>query len=270
MKPLVSIIIPTYNSGDTLELCLKSIKNQSYKNIEVIIVDNYSQDETETIAKRYKVKFFKIKGSLSTAKRYGITQAKGDFIFFLDADQILERDAVEICVSICLNRRVDALEISESSIASNFWGKCIALSRNIFEGSEIVLPRFLSRKVFEKLKIAQGLLFGEDYAIYLELRHLGLKLIRVKKCLIKHFEDTSLKSMIKKYYKYGKSAITFSKRYGLSSLSPYALYGTTNFIKRFITSCKTSKDIPHIIGLLIVKLVRTLSFLIGFIVKMLL
>ena len=52
-KPLVSVIIPTYNSEKTLPLCLESIKRQTYKNIEVIIVDNFSVDRTVDIAKRY-------------------------------------------------------------------------------------------------------------------------------------------------------------------------------------------------------------------------
>ena len=51
--PLVSIIIPTYNSEKTLPLCLESIKRQTYKNIEVIVLDNFSIDRTVDIAKRY-------------------------------------------------------------------------------------------------------------------------------------------------------------------------------------------------------------------------
>ncbi|MFH7873662.1 MAG: glycosyltransferase, partial [Candidatus Aenigmatarchaeota archaeon] len=49
-KPLVSIIIPTYNSEKTLAKCLESIKNQSYKNIEIIVVDRFSKDKTAEIA----------------------------------------------------------------------------------------------------------------------------------------------------------------------------------------------------------------------------
>lgn len=51
--PLVSIIIPTYNSAKTLEICLQAIKAQSYQNIEIIVVDNNSLDETKEIAQKY-------------------------------------------------------------------------------------------------------------------------------------------------------------------------------------------------------------------------
>ena len=52
-NPLVSVIIPTYNSSRTLEKCLESIKNQTYKNIEIIVVDNNSTDNTKEIAKKF-------------------------------------------------------------------------------------------------------------------------------------------------------------------------------------------------------------------------
>jgi probable beta-1,3-galactosyltransferase len=57
-NPLVSVIIPTYNSSRTLEKCLKSIKNQTYKNIEIIVVDNNSIDNTKEIAKKYTGKVY--------------------------------------------------------------------------------------------------------------------------------------------------------------------------------------------------------------------
>jgi len=53
MKELVSVIVPTKNSADTIETCLKSIKNQTYPDIEIIVVDNYSEDRTADIAREY-------------------------------------------------------------------------------------------------------------------------------------------------------------------------------------------------------------------------
>ena len=55
-NPLVSVIIPTYKSSRTLEKCLESIKNQTYKNIEIIVVDNNSTDNTKEIAKKFTQK----------------------------------------------------------------------------------------------------------------------------------------------------------------------------------------------------------------------
>ncbi|AEF97132.1 glycosyltransferase family 2 protein [Methanotorris igneus] len=57
---LVSVIIPTYNSEKTIGICLESIKNQTYKNIEIIVVDKFSNDNTVEIAKKYTDKVFVI------------------------------------------------------------------------------------------------------------------------------------------------------------------------------------------------------------------
>lgn len=52
-RSLVSIVIPTKNSGRTIEICLKSIKNQTYRNVEILVVDYYSIDQTRRVAKKY-------------------------------------------------------------------------------------------------------------------------------------------------------------------------------------------------------------------------
>ena len=58
MEPLVSVIIPTKNSARTIEACLRSVKYQDYKNIEIIVVDNFSTDGTQEIAKKYTEKVY--------------------------------------------------------------------------------------------------------------------------------------------------------------------------------------------------------------------
>ncbi|WP_202318624.1 glycosyltransferase family 2 protein [Archaeoglobus neptunius] len=60
MNQLVSVVIPTCNSGRTLELCLKSVVRQSYEEIEVIVVDRFSSDMTAEIAERYGAKVYKL------------------------------------------------------------------------------------------------------------------------------------------------------------------------------------------------------------------
>ena len=94
-KPLISILISSYNKGNYLEECLKSCINQSYKNCEIILLDNYSNDKTNKILKKYskQVKVLK-KRKISKfpslnqidllVKAYKIS--KGSIIFLLDAD----------------------------------------------------------------------------------------------------------------------------------------------------------------------------------------
>lgn len=101
-KPFVSIIIPAYNVGLYIEKCIKSCIDQTFRNIEIIVVDDSSKDNTfeiiEEISKTdSRIKIFKQKNSgVSVARNLGIENANGQWVMFLDGDDWLENDAVEI------------------------------------------------------------------------------------------------------------------------------------------------------------------------------
>jgi len=99
---MISIIIPIYNQADKLSSCLDSILKQTYKNYEVIIVDNGSDDDPRKIAEDYrnklKIEFYnpKILRNAPAARNRGFKKSKGEYLFFCDADIILRNDALEI------------------------------------------------------------------------------------------------------------------------------------------------------------------------------
>ena len=110
----VSIIIPCYNSAKTLKKCLDSIINQTYKNIEIILVDDFSIDNTVEIIKDYaksnsNIKFFlSDKKGVSNARNLGLKEATGDYIQFVDSDDFfLHLDVIEILVKCIEENRVD-------------------------------------------------------------------------------------------------------------------------------------------------------------------
>ena len=102
MNPLVSIIVPIYNVEDYLGQCLDSLLNQSYSNIELILVNDGSTDHSleliEDYQKRYPHQFTlytKINGGLSDARNYGLERSKGEYIAFIDSDDYVETDYIE-------------------------------------------------------------------------------------------------------------------------------------------------------------------------------
>jgi len=104
-SPLVSIIIPTYNYGGYLPVALNSCLQQTYKNIEIIVVDDGSTDNTGEIVKQYEGKVLYIyqdRSGVSAARNKGLEYAKGDFIGFLDADDYLTEDAISTRLDIFL------------------------------------------------------------------------------------------------------------------------------------------------------------------------
>ena len=96
-----SIIVPVYNVEKYLKKCLDSILSQTYKNFEVIIVNDGSPDNSQKIIDEYKKKDKRIKaykkenGGLSSARNYGIKKAKGEFLLFVDSDDSINKELLE-------------------------------------------------------------------------------------------------------------------------------------------------------------------------------
>lgn len=94
--PKFSIIVPVYNVEEYIDKCLKSIFNQTYKDFEVIVVDDGTEDNSMEIVNKYDVIVVKEKNSgLSTARNNGVKKAKGEYLLFVDSDDYLEKDLLK-------------------------------------------------------------------------------------------------------------------------------------------------------------------------------
>ena len=102
MKEKISIIVPIYNVELYLERCVESIINQTYKNLEIILVDDGSPDNCFAICDKYEKLDSRVKvihkenGGLSDARNAGLDIAEGEFIVFVDSDDWLEQNALEL------------------------------------------------------------------------------------------------------------------------------------------------------------------------------
>lgn len=100
--PLISIIIPVYNVQDYLDECIESVINQSYFNLEIILVDDGSSDKSPEICNKWAQKdsriivIHKMNGGLSSARNTGLKIAKGKYISFIDSDDFIANNAIEI------------------------------------------------------------------------------------------------------------------------------------------------------------------------------
>lgn len=151
MNPLVSVVVTTYFSAEYLERCLLSIRNQTYKNIELIVVDTNSTDGTQQIAKKYADKCFFGQANERSAKRnFGAWQGDGEYVLIADSDMCLSPEVVESSVSAILSGdSVRAVVIPEQSTGRSFWAKCKALERSFYIGVDwMEAARFFNRGVF--------------------------------------------------------------------------------------------------------------------------
>ena len=134
MYDLISVIIPIYRVELYLKECIDSVLNQTYKNMEIILVDDGSDDNCPNICDAYKKKDSRIQvihkknGGLSDARNAGIEIAKGEYICFIDSDdvihpsflQILYEDLIETGsdMSICHYEKVDKIPEIYKTISS--------------------------------------------------------------------------------------------------------------------------------------------------------
>ena len=163
---LVSIIVPTYNSGATLADCLQSIKDQSYGNIELIVVDNHSKDDTLAIAKRFTKHVFTKGPERSAQRNFGVTKAKGEYVCIIDSDMRLSPAVIEQCVSVSAEQPgVEGVIIPEESFGEGFWAQCKKLERSFYIGVDwMEAARFFSTTIYKQLGgYDSRLVSGEDW-----------------------------------------------------------------------------------------------------------
>ena len=122
MSPKISVIIPIYNTASALDKCLKSLQDQTYSDIEVILINDGSKDDSERICKRFEqedkrfIYVYQDNAGVSAARNNGICNARGEFFTFVDSDDWVEHDYCE--------KLLDNIEKENSDIAFcgiNYW-----------------------------------------------------------------------------------------------------------------------------------------------------
>lgn len=112
-NPLISIIVPVYNAEKFLPYCVESILNQSYRNLEIILVDDGSKDGSPVLCDEYAARDARVtvihqeNGGISRAQNAGLDQAHGDYIAFADNDDILDRRNLEILYNALVETGAD-------------------------------------------------------------------------------------------------------------------------------------------------------------------
>jgi glycosyltransferase involved in cell wall biosynthesis len=265
-NPLVSIIIPTYNSEKTLEQCLMSIFTQTYRNMEIVIVDKESTDKTIQIARNFNTKVIVIPAKeRSEQLNYGIRVSKGTYILRLDSDIVIESNLIEEAVKKCELDDYDAVAIFwEPDPTISFWSKVRILEKSFYRDDLLFIsPSFFKRIILKKVKgFNEELVAGEDYDFLNRVLKYGFKIGFVKSKGIHIGEPRSLREIVTKNYYYGKTTWGFLRnnpKIGLLQISPIKLRFIKNG-KKFI------KDPALALGFVIYQILRYTSAMIGLLV----
>ena len=173
--PLVSIVITTKNEEDNIENCLISITEQTYPNIEVIVVDNNSTDKTFEIALKFTDKVFNKGLERSTQRNYGMVKiACGKYVMFLDADMILGPKAIEACVFMTENEDCVALHIPEFVLGTKYFTRVRRFERSFYNGTVVDGARFFKKSIFVEVGGFDETMSGpEDWDIDKKVKQIG-------------------------------------------------------------------------------------------------
>lgn len=138
--PFVSVIVPAYNEEKYIEECLFSLRNQTYSPIEVIFVDDGSNDNTRKKAKHYADIIYsqKHKGP-AVARNAGANLAKGKILVFIDADMYVDRNYVESITKPIREKVANATFTKDEYVAnmSNIWARCLQIDNNLPQNNRI-------------------------------------------------------------------------------------------------------------------------------------
>ncbi|MEM2119357.1 MAG: glycosyltransferase, partial [Candidatus Bathyarchaeia archaeon] len=214
-EPLVSVIVPTKNSESTIEKCLTSIVGQSYSSIEVIVVDNFSKDDTVKIAQKFGAKVF-LKGPERSAQvNFGVAKASGKYVYRVDSDFVLQPNVVKEAVEACEKHGFDAVAIHNTSDPRiSFWAKVRKLERDCYKKDKLnSAARFWRKEVFVSIGgFDVKLMAGEDYDLQNSLTKRGYKVGWIEAEEVHIGEPKTLWEIIQKHYYYGKNLAFFIKK----------------------------------------------------------
>ena len=188
MEQLISIIIPVYKVEKFLDRCIKSVVGQTYKNLEIILVDDGSPDKSPAMCDEWAAKDTRIRvihksnGGLSDARNHGLDVARGDYVFFLDSDDYIHCETIEKLMGIIKSENAD---FSMCGLSRFFEGEDPAVETkdvkvdvirnsqvidNIYESSipyiMISCAKLFKKEIFDGLRYEKGRLHEDEFIIH--------------------------------------------------------------------------------------------------------
>lgn len=202
MQPLISIVIPSYNHARYITKAIDSILSQTFLNWEVIVVDNYSTDETDSVLENYednRIRCFKInnEGVIAKSRNKGIQESNGDWIAFLDSDDWWTNIKLEQCLNV-MSESVDLIyhdlnifydgeeSVSEKVMKSRYLNnpvlRDLIIKGNCIINSSVIIRKSLLVQV-NGMDERRDLITAEDYHCWLKVAELTNNFFYLNKSL---------------------------------------------------------------------------------------
>lgn len=257
MQPLISIICPIYNCEEFLPACLDSILQQNYANLELILIDDGSEDKTLAICNQYAQKDSRIKiliqghKGTSKARNYGLQVAKGEYMLFVDGDDYIDPDHIEILYArakeydadisigsmtvfdIELNRDITKTYL-QSPKTDGLLSKEQAFENMIYRrgfGGEIAAKLFKS-SLIKNLRFDENETIGEDFSFNCQALHIANKIVFTYDLSYHYIRHLGSSTRVKDPDFFEKRIIAAEK--------------LAKFIKKFYPNLKQAQDVFYV------------------------
>lgn len=214
MNELVTLIVPVYNTERYIDKCIDSLVNQTYKNIEIILVDDDSTDNCSQLCDSWAEKDSRItvihkeNGGVSSARNAALDIAKGDYITFADSDDFLEPDSIEtLVVTLHLNNAdisvgnyffdyIDSRETVKLTSKSMVLEKKDILKNYLLDLNirTEVHNKLYKASLFQNTRFSEGISYAEDFEMNYKLLKQAHRLAMTDKCIYHYVQESGSSS----------------------------------------------------------------------------
>lgn len=263
----ISVIIPIYNVAGYLDKCFESVINQTYKNIEILLIDDGSTDNSSSKCDSMSQKYSNVKtyhkknGGLSDARNFGLSKCSGEYIYFLDSDDWIRKDTIEILYNLIIENKAEISEcqyekvngenvksIDEKTIISTYTGLQASYNLRKYQKNHVVSWNKLYKKsLFDKVKFPYGKCHEDEFTTYKVL--LLCNKIVVTSQVLYYYRQTPNSIMNKEYnarrmdiFEAYEESMDFYKEKNLFELQYLTLYNYLDLIFQNYVLAKYSKN----------------------------
>ena len=260
-EALVSTVVTTRNVARTLEACLRSIREQDHASLELIVVDNHSDDATPEIARKYADTLIVAGPERSAQRNEGVAAANGAWVLWIDADMVLAPDVVSSALAAASAAGAEAVSIPERTTGEGFWTACRTLERSCYlDDRSLFNPRLLRRDLLLRFGgFDVGMAGPEDADLRLRLAAEGVVVAHANG-VIDHDEGRlTVREVLRKRVYYGRSLPAFAAG------NPGAISGQAGAtLRAFVRHRrKLMADPAHGAGLLLLRTLEAGGYLYG-------
>jgi len=259
----VTVVVPTRNVIRTIEACLASLRRQVPSGVEVVVVDNSSDDGTVEVAKRLADIVATGGPERSAQRNQGVELASGDWVMWIDSDMVLPPETIAAALATAAATSADAVSVPELSIGEGFWTACRRLERTCYlDDPSMYYPRMLRRSTLLSVGGFDASMAGpEDVDLRLRLDAAGARLAHCATVHILHDEGRlTLRAIVRKRIYYGRSLPAFSAAH------PGAL-GTqgSSTARAFLRHWRRLAAQPLLLGgIFVMRLVEAVAYGVGY------